>query len=1135
MKAIPNASLAMLCLVLLSALVSRSLAEPVISEFLADNTSGIAASDGERHGWIEILNPTSEPLKLDGYFLTNDSRDLKKWRLPGIMLDPGGYLFVFASGKDHTDPSGEFHTPFTLATEDGFLALVRGRDDEIVDRYSGVTYPAQQADISYGRKVVTDVSNRTVIAAKATCRIQVPKVDIGSDWRRLDFDDRKWQQAETGIGYEQSSGYEPLIGAGGDVGTKMHGRTGSVYVRIPFDIGETRPSDQWKLGIKYDDGFVAYLNGTKVAESNAPEPLTHNAMATGEHADAEAVVFREYDITSFRNSLKPDGNLLAIHGLNASLTSSDFLILPELYQIAIQKSTIGRAGYFRLPTPGEINADPYDGFLGRVSFSKQRGLHEEPFVLKLSAEETKGSIRYTLNGDVPSPTNGKPYTRPVPINRSTIVRAAAVEPHYHSPVETHTYLFLDDVMDQSPLGGSPEGWPEQPVNDQVFDFGMDPDIVGKVHTREEVRTSLESLPTASIVLPLDEFVGEGRGIYVNAMKRGKGWERAASFEVISKDGESFQIDAGLRVRGGATRQPEFFKRGFRLFYRKAYGESKLRRPMFGSEGTDQFDNLDFRTASNHSWARKANHSSNPHFNTFLRDVFARDTQGALSQPYTRSRYYHLYLNGIYWGVYQSQERPKAAFGSDYFGGAKDDYDAVKTSNHAGGFTTEATDGNLDAWKELWEQSLVLRDDPSNAIYFRMQGRNESGERDASLRVLLDAENLADYMLLIYYIGDGDAPLSSFLGYRRANNWHSLFNRKGNDGFQFFCHDAEHSLDVPTAVGNRARLFPTRNPSFIYSNPEWIHHHLLRNEEYRLLVADRAHKHLSNDGAMTAINAIVRLKKRANQLRPAIIAHSARWGDAIRANPYTKADWERAVSHLLESYLPTRTAAVLKQLETANLYPNVAAPVISESGGKLLKITNPNQDGTFYYTLNGEDPRAIGGAPNPNARWTQGSVLTRRLENSLHLKVRIRVANGTWSALSEIHQLIGEVAASSQNIEIAEINYDPKPPSDSEKVKGFDKSSDFEFLKIANTTDEKVSLSSVRVADGVRFDFRDAQIQSIEPQRHIYLVKNAEAFKARHGASLPVAGEYAGKLANEGERIVIKAANGSTIVDVRYPK
>jgi len=72
----------------------------------------------------------------------------------------------------------------------------------------------------------------------------------------------------------------------------------------------------------------------------------------------------------------------------------------------------------------------------------------------------------------------------------------------------------------------------------------------------------------------------------------------------------------------------------------------------------------------------------------------------MGQPYRRSRYYHLYLNGQYW-VSTNGRAPRSSYGQTYFGGSKTNYDVVKCANHVGNFVTEATDGNFIAWSNLW--------------------------------------------------------------------------------------------------------------------------------------------------------------------------------------------------------------------------------------------------------------------------------------------------------------------------------------------------------------------------------------------------------------------------------------------------
>ena len=102
---------------------------------------------------------------------------------------------------------------------------------------------------------------------------------------------------------------------------------------------------------------------------------------------------------------------------------------------------------------------------------------------------------------------------------------------------------------------------------------------------------------------------------------------------------------------------------------------KLKFPLFGDEGADRIRqksiSAPLKTTHGHSRAAIAD-------NTFLRDVFGRDTQRDLGQPYTRSRYYHLYINGLYWGLYMTQERAEARYGATYFGGNAEDYDTMKS-------------------------------------------------------------------------------------------------------------------------------------------------------------------------------------------------------------------------------------------------------------------------------------------------------------------------------------------------------------------------------------------------------------------------------------------------------------------------
>ena len=807
--------------------------------------------------------------------------------------------------------------------------------------------------------------------------------------------------------------------------------------------------------------------------------------------------------------------------------------------ISYGKSANSDFGYLAEPSPGETNGTPYAGFLKRITFSTKRGFFEDPFELSLSSNEEGAEIRYTTNGDDPASASAKKYTGPISIEGTMIVRAAAVKPRFHTKTTTHTYFFLEDILDQAANGEAPEGWPRRPVNRQVFNYGMDPDVVGGIHTREEVAESLKSIPSISISLPLEDLIGAEKGIWVNATSHGRDWERAASLEILNpKDpANDLHSNAGLRIRGGYTRRPHFYKHGFRLFFRKEYGASKLRHPVFGAEGADTFDNLDLRTTANHSWARNAAGDSDPTKHTFVRDVFARDTQALMGQPYTRSRYYHLYINGVYWGIYQSQERPKAAYGETYFGGKKEDFDAVKTANWDGGYVTEATDGSMDAWNELWRNAVTMRNAPTDANYFKMMGRNAKGERDQSMPVLLDPTNLADYMIIIFYMGDGDAPLSAFLRYRKANNWHCLYHPTLTQGFKFFCHDGEHTMDVPTAVHNRTGPFVAGSQNQTYSNPEWIHQNLVGNAEYRLLFADRVHRHFFNGGVLTPEVTLANFQKRAKQVGPAMIAQSARWGDAQRSSPFTLQDWTAAISNVTTEFLPTRTEIVLAQLVEAGLYPEISAPKFSKHGGEIEKgtpitITSGVRNGTIFYTVDGSDPRLPGGAVNPKAK--KGSPTIRgTMGETKTLNARNRLGDGTWSALASATFLVNQVGANAANLKISEIMYRPAKPSDSEADAGFKDRGDFEFIELQNTGSKEVILDDVAFTNGIEFEFAQSSMRTLEPGKFVLLVKNREAFETRYGAGLPIAGEYSGSLSNDGESLGIRGPKITSIAHFTY--
>ena len=120
-----------------------------ISEFMADNNRTLHDEDGDRSDWIEVFNSGTTPANLDGWFLTDDPLNLTKWRFPNVAVADDGYLLVFASEKNKTNPAGRLHTNFKLSVDGEYLALV-SPNTNVVSEFAPV-YPRQFTDVSYGR------------------------------------------------------------------------------------------------------------------------------------------------------------------------------------------------------------------------------------------------------------------------------------------------------------------------------------------------------------------------------------------------------------------------------------------------------------------------------------------------------------------------------------------------------------------------------------------------------------------------------------------------------------------------------------------------------------------------------------------------------------------------------------------------------------------------------------------------------------------------------------------------------------------------------------------------------------------------------------------------------------------------
>ena len=247
-----------------------------------------------------------------------------------------GYEFAFAP-PGFSPQDGQFDQAFELA-----MAAPYGQIYYTLDG----TDPAELMP-SQGIKGM-------FVPENAEKRAFVPVRQITDIWKNPSgFSDRNWYKLSDspgGVGYERESGYDQFIGLNLD--SQMYARNASCFIRIPFNLNDSpNDFDILTLNIRYDDGFVAYLNGTEVAQRNAGDDVTWNSAAVAEHADSEAAQFESIDISSSLNLLEVGTNMLAIQGLNISSTDTDFLISVEMHASSEGSDDVDLPGINRYTAP----------------------------------------------------------------------------------------------------------------------------------------------------------------------------------------------------------------------------------------------------------------------------------------------------------------------------------------------------------------------------------------------------------------------------------------------------------------------------------------------------------------------------------------------------------------------------------------------------------------------------------------------------------------------------------------------------------------------------------------------------------------------------------------------------------------
>lgn len=754
----------------------------------------------------------------------------------------------------------------------------------------------------------------------------------------------------------------------------------------------------------------------------------------------------------------------------------------------------GTAGYFAELTPGAANGLSVPELVKDTAFSVDRGFHEDPFDLVITCATPDANIYYTLDGSEPDPSSGLLFEAPIAIGQTTIVRARAFKDGMiPSNIDTQSYLYLTSVINQ---GREPENFPNR-WGSVSADYEFDT----SVGTEEAFREALLGYPSVSLVMPQDSWfnpsaeAGTG-GIYANSLRRGQSWEKVVSAEFINfADCPDYQLDCGIRIYGNASRQTSRPKHNMRLAFRARYGPSKLDFPVFGKDKATGINGLLFNGQNGDSWFHP--NIGQREAASYLRDHFAHELlgdMGHLTPPQSRA---HVYVNGLYWGFYQTVERVDHHFMARLLGGEPEEYDSMKASIQEG---PTLVAGNQRAYDEMFE----LADEGL-----------EDDDAYAATQEYLDLTSFIDYMIINFWTGNRDWD---------HNNWRSGRHRSEGSPWHYFMWDSENIFKE--AGIDRTGLNTADNPSR-------LHQQLAKNPNYRLLFADRVQKHLFDEGVLTEEAVLKRWNRWAGYIRSGLLAESARWGDHHRAgNPHTvEEDFDTAYRNLITNMFPSRARNALRQFRSRELYPAQDRSIqFSQRGGPIeppsalvLSVGNifSPQPGDIVFTVDGSDPQDGGSVYDTPLSLTESTTVS----------ARHRDLDGLWGPLTRLGFTVGATPEPGDLL-ISEIHYHPADPTETESADGLWSARNLEFVEIWNASPQSLQLDGVAFTTGIRFAFPP---YTLAPNQRLVVVENAEAFQMRYQDTSKdsVIGAYQGQLSNGGEQLTLSGMEGQILHAVFY--
>lgn len=745
-----------------------------------------------------------------------------------------------------------------------------------------------------------------------------------------------------------------------------------------------------------------------------------------------------------------------------------------------------RFGYLADPTPGAENRGQFfDGKAESPQFSVAGGFHLEPLEIALTSATAGAIIRYTTDGSDPTSTHGELYTTPIVLDRidektGHCIRAAAFRNEF----------LVSDISSQTFLIG------------QHPDLSKTPTLIMSGDEEDVFYNPYGVLAIDGGIYVNDVWVPEKSSDYHLPRNRGRAYERTGDIEYYDTGGSGFKGAAGIRVSASSFSRPRLVfedpkgspfppnfvdKPSFNIWFRNDYGQASVEFPFLGTEyPAKSFEQFRVRAGKND--AR----------NPFIRDELVRRLYHDMGQESALGVINSVYINGAFKGFYNLTERLREPFMQ-----AHHDSDKPWDVRQVRG----VEDGDELAWNEM--KTRLARD------------LNLESNWKAALEYI-DPVAMADYYLLNIYAATWDWP---------QNNWVAARERSADGRFRFYVWDAEGGFGL---YGEKPADYNILQSNLLTQSDEnsRVFQNLFKSAEWRLLFADRIHKHMFNGGAIDDRNleeSNIRSRKDSlvSSFQPLLrYVH----GLAVEEEWYHR--WVDSKTGRRTHLLGPNSQHFREQ----GLWPTTPPPVFNQLGGEVDSTftlsMSKSETGTLWYTVDGRDPRDFGGSIGRTAVAYTGDIMLE--EPIVEVKARMRRSDGEWSPLTEAVFKVGLVLPTSSTVGITELMYRPAAPTESELERGYTDAEDFEFVRLQNIGTMPIDLTDLRLENGIEFNFTDSSITVLLRGASVLLVKDVNAFQVRYGNDYDeiIAGEYSGKLSNHGDEILL-ASSQNTIQTFSY--